>query len=176
MVAEGEQIPFDVATDTAEDSPFYSYVPQTGRYVEERTGELHGLASWHGAREAVVAAGVASTYLEGRGEMVPPEPGARAERMLEVFAVELFKDGTGFALDRGKLEALVAPLDAEARGADDGDVVMVPVVGLRMSMGRLQLPNGVRIVRADSIAAPIEAVRTEGMGRARWGPHVFAVA
>jgi hypothetical protein len=26
MVAEGEQIPFDVATDTAEDSPFYSYV------------------------------------------------------------------------------------------------------------------------------------------------------
>jgi hypothetical protein len=176
MVAEGEQIPFDVATDTAEDSPFYSYVPQTGRYVAERTGELHGLSSWNAAREAVVEAGVASTYLEGRGEMVPPEPGARAERMLEVFTVELFKDSNGFALDRGRLEALVATLDAEARSADDADQLIVPIVGLRMSMNRLQLPNGVRIVRADSITAPVEAMRSEGMGRAAWEPQFLAVA
>jgi hypothetical protein len=176
MVAEGEQIPFDVATDTAEDSPFYSYVPQTGRFVEERVGELHGLSSWSAAREAVVEAGVASTYLEGRGEMVPPEPGARAERMLEVFTVELFEEGNGFALDRGRLEAQVATLDAEARSADDADVLIVPIVGLRMSMNRLQLPNGVRIVRADSIAAPVEAMRSEGMGRAAWEPQFLAVA
>jgi hypothetical protein len=176
MVAEGEQIPFDVATDTAEDSPFYSYVPQTGRYVEERTGVLHGLPSWSAAREAVVEAGVASTYLEGRGEVVPAEPGARAERMLEVFTIELFKDGTGFALDRDKLEAQVATLDAEARSADDADVLIVPIVGLRMSMNRLQLPHGVRIVRADSIAAPVEAMRSEGMGRAAWEPQFLAVA
>ena len=176
MVAEGEQIPFDVATDTAEDSPFYSYVPQTGRYVAERAGELHGLPSWSAAREAVVEAGVASTYLEGRGELVPPEPGARAERMLEVFTIELFKDGSGFALDRGKLEALVATLDAEARSADDADLLMVPIVGLRMSMNRLQLPHGARIVRADSIAAPVEAMRSEGMGRAAWEPQFLAVA
>ena len=176
MVAEGEQIPFDVATDTAEDSPFYSYVPQTGRFVEERVGELHALPGWSAAREAVVEAGVASTYLEGRGEIVPPEPGARAERMLEVFTVELFKDGNGFALDRGRLEALVATLDAEARSADDADTLIVPIVGLRMSMNRLQLPNGVRIVRADSIAAPVEAMRSEGMGRAAWEPQFLAVA
>jgi hypothetical protein len=176
MVAEGEQIPFDVATDTAEDSPFYSYVPQTGRFVEERVGELHGLTGWNAAREAVVEAGVASTYLEGRGEMVPPEPGARAERMLEVFTVELFAEGNGFALDRGRLEAQVAHLDAEARSADDADVLIVPIVGLRMSMNRLQLPNGVRIVRADSITAPVEAMRSEGMGRAAWEPQFLAVA
>jgi hypothetical protein len=176
MVAEGEQIPFDVATDTAEDSPFYSYVPQTGRFVEERIDELHGLSGWNAAREAVVEAGVASTYLEGRGEMVPPEPGARAERMLEVFTAELFKEGTGFALDRDRLEALVSTLDAEARSADDADVLIVPIVGLRMSMNRLQLPNGVRIVRADSITAPIEAMRSEGMGRAAWEPQFLAVA
>ena len=176
MVAEGEQIPFDVATDTAEDSPFYSYVPQAGRFVEERVGELHGLPGWNAAREAVVEAGVASTYLEGRGEMVPPEPGARAERMLEVFTVELFEEGNGFALDRERLEAQVATLDAEARSADDADVLIVPIVGLRMSMNRLQLPNGVRIVRADSITAPIEAMRSEGMGRAAWEPQFLAVA
>ena len=176
MVAEGEEIPFDVATDTAEDSPFYSYVPQTGRYVAERAAVLHGLPSWNAAREAVVEAGVASTYLESRGEVVPPEPGARAERLLEVFIVELFDGGSGFALDRELLEELVATLDAETRSADDADVLIVPIVGLRMSMDRLQLPNGVRIVQADSIEVPIEAMRSEGMGRAAWEPQFLAVA
>jgi hypothetical protein len=176
MVAEGEQIPFDVATDTAEDSAFYSYVPQTGRYVAERTAELHALPGWNAAREAVVEAGVASTYLEGRGEAVPAEPGARAERMLEVFCINLWEGSTGFTLDRERLEAQVATLDAEARSADDADVLIVPIVGLRMSMNRLQLPNGVRIVRADSIAAPVEAMRSEGMGRAAWEPQFLAVA
>jgi hypothetical protein len=176
MVAEGEEIPFDVATETAEDSPFYSYVPQTGRYVAERAAVLHGLPSWNTAREAVVEAGVASTYLESRGEVVPAEPGARAERLLEVFTVELFDGGSGFALDRELLEELVATLDAETRSADDADVLIVPIVGLRMSMARLQLPNGVRIVQADSIEVPIEAMRSEGMGRAAWEPQFLAVA
>lgn len=176
MVAEGEQIPFDVATDTAEDSPFYSYVPQTGRYVAERTDELHGLPGWSAAREAVVEAGLASTYLEARGEIVPAEPGTRAERMLEVFFVGLWEGCTGFALDRERLEEQIATLDAEARSADDADVLIVPIVGLRMSMNRLQLPDGMRIVRADSIAAPVEAMRSEGMGRAAWEPQFLAVA
>jgi hypothetical protein len=176
MVAEGEQIPFDVATDTAEDSPFYSYVPQTGRYVAERTGELHALPGWSAAREAVVEAGVASTYLEARGELVPAEPGTRAERMLEVFFVGLWEGSTGFALDRARLEEQIATLDAEARSADDADVLIVPIVGLRMSMNRLQLPSGMRIVRADSIAAPVESMRSEGMGRAAWEPQFLAVA
>ena len=176
MVAEGEEIPFDVATDSAEDSPFYSYVPQTGRYVAERAHVLHGLPSWSAARDAVVEAGVASTYLESRGEVVPPEPGARAERLLEVFTVELFEGGSSIALDRELLEELVATLDAETRSADDADVLIVPIVGLRMSMNRLQLPNGVRIVQADSIEVPIEAMRSEGMGRAAWEPQFLAVA
>ncbi|HEX4752681.1 MAG TPA: hypothetical protein VH268_07275 [Solirubrobacterales bacterium] len=176
MVAEGDQIPFDVATDTAEDSPFYSYVPQTGRYVAERLGELHTLPTWNGAREAVVEAGVASTYLEARGEIVPPEPGSRAERMLEVFCIELWEGTGGFSLDRERLEEQLATLDAEARSADDADVLIVPIIGLRMSMNRLQLPNGVRIVRADQVAAPVDAMRSEGMGRAAWEPQFLAVA
>jgi hypothetical protein len=176
MVAEGEEIPFDVATDTAEDSPFYSYVPQTGRYVAERSGELHGLPGWSAAREAVVEAGLASMYLEARGEVVPAEPGTRAERMLEVFFIGLWEGSTGFALDRERLEEQIATLDAEARSADDADVLIAPIVGLRMSMNRLQLPDGMRIVRADSIAAPVEAMRSEGMGRAAWEPQFLAVA
>jgi hypothetical protein len=176
MVAMGEEIPFDVAADAGDDSAFYSYVPMTGRYVADHADELRGLPSFGPAREAAVEAGVAASYLEERGQGVPPDPGARAELMLITFFAELWEGSAGFALDRERLETALTTLDAESRDADDAEVLMVPIVGLRMSMPRLQLPHDVRIVRADSIEAPIDAMRSEGMGRAAWEPQYLAVA
>jgi hypothetical protein len=176
LVAGGDQIPFDVASESGDDSAFYSYVPLTSRFVEERAAELCSLPSFGPAREAAVEAGVASPYLEARGESVPADPGERAERMLTVFISALWEGSTEFSLDRARLDSALSMLDAEGRDADDAEVVIVPVVGLRMSMGRLQLPNGVRIVRSDAIDAPIDAMRSEGMGRASWEPQYLAVA
>jgi len=176
MVAGGDQIPFDVSAEDGDDSAFYSYVPLTSRFVEERAGELGTLPSFGPAREAAVEAGVAAPYLEARGEAVPADPGERAERMLTVFISALWEGSTEFSLDRARLDSALSMLDAEARGADDAEVVIVPVVGLRMSISRLQLPHGVRVVRADAIEAPIEAMRSEGMGRASWEPQFLAVA
>ncbi|HEX5527509.1 MAG TPA: hypothetical protein VFX44_09995 [Solirubrobacterales bacterium] len=176
LVAMGEEIPFDVAADGGEESAFYSYVPMTGRYVVEHGEELRALPGFVPAREAAVEAGVAAPYLEARGEAVPADPGARAELMLITFFGELWEGSAGFALDRERLEAALATLDAESREADEADVLIVPIVGLRMSMPRLQLPRGVRIVRADSIEAPVDAMRSEGMGRASWEPQYLAVA
>ena len=176
MVAMGEEIPFDVAADAGDDSAFYSYVPMTGRYVVEHGDELRSLPSFAPAREATVEAGVAAPYLEARGESVPADPGQRAELMLITFFAELWEGSAGFALDRERLEGALATLDAESREADEAEILLVPVVGLRMSMPRLQLPHSVRIVRADSIEAPVEAMRSEGMGRAAWEPQYLAVA
>lgn len=176
LVASGEQIPFDVAADSGDDSAFYSYVPLTSRFVEDHAEELRSLPSFGPAREAAVEAGVAAAYLEARGETVPADPGARAELMLTAFVAALWDGSTEFSLDRERLDSALSMLDAEARDADDADVLVVPIVGLRMSGARLQLPHGVRIVRADSIDAPIEAMRSEGMGRASWEPQYLAVA
>jgi hypothetical protein len=176
LVAMGEEIPFDVAADGGDDSAFYSYVPMTGRYVAEHADELRSLPSFPAAREAAVEAGVAAPYLESRGEIVPADPGERAELMLTTFFASLWEGSAGFALDRERLDAALATLDAESRDADEADVLIAPLVGLRMSMPRLQLPHGIRIVRADSIEAPVEAMRSEGMGRAAWEPQYLAVA
>jgi len=176
LVAMGEEIPFDVGADGGEEIAFYSYVPMTGRYVLEHAEELRSLPSFAAAREATVEAGVAAPYLEARGEAVPADPGERAELMLTTFFAELWEGSAGFALDRERLEAALSTLDAESREADDAEVLIVPVVGLRMSVPRLQLPHDVRIVRADSIEAPVEAMRSEGMGRAAWEPQYLAVA
>jgi hypothetical protein len=176
LVAEGDPIPFDVSAENGEASAFYSYVPLTGRYVAERADELRSLPSFAPAREAVIEAGVPASYLEARGESVPADPGARAERMLTVFFSSLWEGSTGFSLDRERLEDALSNLDAESRDADEADVLIVPIVGLRMSMPRLQLPSGVRVVRADSIEAPAEAMRSDGMGRAAWEPQFLAIA
>jgi hypothetical protein len=176
MVAGGEEIPFDVAADSGEDLAFYSYVPLTGQYVVEHADELRSLPGFAAAREAAAEAGLAASYLESRGEPVPADPAARAELMLINFFAVLWEGSTGFALDRRRLDEALSTLDAESLDADDADILIVPIVGLRMSMPRLQLPHGVRIVRGDSIETPADATRSEGMGRAAWEPQFLAVA
>jgi hypothetical protein len=177
LVASGDQIPFDVAEQAGPDEAFFhSYVPLTARYVREREGELRSLPAFEPAREAVALAGVAAPYLEQRGESVPSEPGERAARLLTVFMASLWDGCTEFSLDRERLETALAVLDAEAGDVDEADIVVVPIVGLQMPVARLQLPHGAQLVRADSFEAPIEAMRSEGMGRAAWEPQFLAIA
>ncbi len=177
LVASGDQIPFDVAEAAGPDEAFFhSYVPLTARFVREREDELRTLPAFEPAREAVVLADVAAPYLEQRGEQVPTDPGERAARLLNVFLAGLWDGCAEFSLDRERLEGALAVLDAEAGDADESDVLIAPLVGLRMSAPRLPLPNGVQLVRADGIEAPAEALRSEGMGRAAWEPQILAVA
>ena len=176
LVAAGDQIPFDVDSEDGDDSLFYSYRPLTSVYVREREGELRGLAAFGPARDAVAAAGIADAYLEARGEPVPGEPGERAAQMLIVFLASLWDGCTELSLDHERLRNALAVLEAETRSAEEADILIAPLVGLRMPLPRLQLPHGVQIVRADSIEAPIEAMRSEGMGRAAWQPQFLALA
>jgi hypothetical protein len=176
LIAGGDQIPFDVDAESGADSPFYSYRPLTARYVRERAGELRELPAFGPARDAVAAAGIAAAYLEVRGEEVPTDPGERATRMLTVFLASLWDGCTELALDPERLRNALAVLEAETRGAEEADVLIAPLVGLRMPLARLRLPHGVAVVRADAIEAPLETMRSEGMGRAAWEPQFLAIA
>lgn len=176
LVAGGDQIPFDVDTDSGDDSLFYSYRPLTSEYVRGRDAELRGLEAFGPARDAVAAAGIAPVYLEARGEPVPSDPGERAAQMLVVFLARLWDGSTELSLDHERLRNALTVLEAETRGVEEADVLIAPLVGLRMPLPRLQLPHGVQIVRADAIEAPTEAKLSGGMGRAAWEPQFLAIA
>ena len=176
LVAGGDQIPYDVDAESGDDSLFYSYRPLTSLYVRERESELRQLDAFAPARDTVAAAGIATAYLEARGEQVPGDPGERAAQMLTVFLASLWEGCTELSLDHERLRNALAVLEAETRSAEEAEVLIAPLVGLRMPLPRLQLTNGLQIVRADSIEAPIEAMRSEGMGRAAWQPQFLAVA
>jgi hypothetical protein len=161
LVASGDQIPFDVDADSGDDSLFYSYRPLTAEYVRERDVELRGLEAFAPARDAIAAAGIAPAYLEARGEPVPADPGERAALMLIVFLAKLWDGSTELSLDHERLRNALTVLEAETRGVEEADVLIAPLVGLRMPLPRLQLPHGVQI---------------GGMGRAAWEPQFLAIA
>lgn len=176
LVATGDEIPFDVAEDAGEQTLFYRYVPLTAQYIAEREAELRSLPSFGPACGAVNVAEVAAPYLEARGLPVPADPDDRAAKMLIAFIGALW-DGCGeFCLDRPRLEQALAALDAEARDVHESDVLVAPLVGLQLPVGRLELPNGIRVLSAETVDAPIEAMRSEGMQRAAWEPQFLALA
>jgi hypothetical protein len=175
LVATGEEIPFDVAEDDGEHT-FYRYRPLTAVFLAEHEGELHSLPSFGPACAAVGAAGIAAPYLESRGLPVPADEDERSAKMLLAFVTALW-DGCGeFTLERPRLEGALRQLEAEVSDPAQADFLIVPLVGLQMPLRRLQLPSGVRVATADSVDAPPEALRSEGMQRNAWQPQFLALA
>jgi hypothetical protein len=175
LVATGEELPFDVAENSGEHT-FYRYVPLTARFVGEHADELRSLPAFGPACSVVDASGIAAPYLEARGEDVPEDEVERADRMLVAFIARLWDGATEFRIEKPRLDAAIRELEVEVRDVSEADVLLAPLVGLQMPQARLELPGGVLIVRADSVDAPAEATRSEGMERDAWEPQFLAVA
>jgi hypothetical protein len=175
LVATGEELPFDVAENEGEHT-FYRYVPLTARFVRDHADELRSLPAFVPACSAVDQSGVASAYLEARGDDVPADGVERAEQMLISFIARLWDGSTEFTLERPRLEAALNELRAEVRELSEAEVLVAPLVGLQMPLPRLELPGGVSIVRADTVDAPTEATRSLGMERNAWEPQFLAVS
>lgn len=176
LVATGDEIPFDVAENNGDSSHFYRYVPLTSRYISAHLDELKSLLSYGPARGAVASSNVAAPFLEARGIPVPSEPERRAEEMLNVFIGGLWEGTTEFSLDISRVEAALASLEVEARDVHEADVLLVPLVGFEMSPSEIELSSGLKIVRADSVDAPLEATSSEGTDRSAWQPAFLAMA
>ncbi len=175
LVATGDEIPFDVAENNGESSHFYRYVPLTSNFIDSHAAELGSLPGFGPARGAVVAAGVAAPFLESRGLPVASDPDLRAEAMLEVFVRELWEGTTEFSLDLSRVEQSLARLEVAARDIHEADLLIAPLNGFEMTPSELELSNGIRIVQADSVDAPLEATSSEGSERSAWQPAYLAM-
>lgn len=175
LVATGDEIPFDVAENNGDSSHFYRYVPLTSRYISSHLDELRSLPSYGPARGAVASSDVAAPYLEARGIAVPSDPTRRAEEMLAVFITGLWEGTTEFSLDISRVEAALASLEVETRDVHEADVLLAPLVGFEMTPSELELSNGLKIVRADSVDAPLEATTSEGTERSPWQQAFLAM-
>ncbi len=174
LVATGEELPFDVAENEGEHT-FYRYVPLTAQFVRDHADELRSMPAFGPACSAIDSAGAAADYLEARGEPVPEDAVERADRMVIAFIARLWDGSAEFRIDKPRLEAALRELEVEIRDIGEADILLAPLVGLQMASARLELPSGVRILRADTLDAPAEATRSDGMQRNAWDPQFLAV-
>ncbi len=176
LVATGDEIPFDVAENNGESSHFYRYVPLTSNFISTHIEELQSLPGYGPARGAVASAGVASPFLESRGLPVSSDPQVRASDMLETFVTELWEGTTGFSLDLSRVDDALSRLEIAARDIRDADVLIAPLTGFEMTPSEVEFANGMKIVQADSVEAPLDATSSEGSERSAWQPAYLAMA
>lgn len=175
LVACGEEVPFDVAEDDGDNAFFYRYVPLTEKFVRAHEADLRSLPSYGPACGAINLAGAAIPFLEARGISVSADPDQRAGDMITAFISELWQGSAEFTLDQTRLEASLAAVEAQTRDVHEADLLVAPLIGLQMQSSQLNLSETLRLVRADTVDAPIEAMTSEGMGRQAWEPQFLAL-
>ena len=173
LVQAGEEIPYEVH-ESGDGSPLCRYEPLTERFVRDHAHELRRLDSFGAAAAALEAANLAGPYLEGMGIGVPPEPRKRGELATVAFLCRLWMDNTDFSLERERLDAAIAEIEAGSEPHLGEIEVIVPLRGLQLPISRLELEDVV-IVRADTVDVPSEAQAGDLHGASPWEPAFLAV-
>lgn len=174
LLASGEEVPYEVS-DGTDGSPLVQYTPKSSRFVRDHTRALASLDSFGVACAAIDAADLSVPYLQEMGVPVPHDARGRAELAGIVFLCRLWQGSSDFSLEDMRLSASIEELLALGE-ADFGEIeIIVPLRGLQMPVGRLELA-GTTIVRSDTIDVPNEARMGEGMGAAAWDEVFLAVA
>jgi hypothetical protein len=174
LLKSGAELPYEVR-EPGDGSPFCHYAPLTARFIRDHAVGITSLESFGPAASALLAAEIAAPYL-AHFSIEPSGDQARdAEDAVVAFLCRLWSDSTDFSLEPGRVEAAISELEAAGdTGASEVEVV-VPLVGLRMPVSRLELATAT-LIRADVVDVPPEARDPEGSGRAGFEPHFLAYA
>ncbi len=152
--AEGAPVPFDLVEVPASGggAPLFSYRPRTRDFVEEHVASLHALTQWSTAVNVLAGFDGLGDYLLTHGERhVPIDPRERADLALRVMLATMHADSGDF-------------IHTPSRAADAADglarcllagriqgTVVVPLLGVRLEAERLEIEDGLVIVRDDTI-------------------------
>lgn len=152
--AEGAPVPFDLVEvpSTGGGAPLFSYRPRTRDFVEEHIGSLRLLSQWAAAVNVLAGYDGLGDYLLTHGERhVPIDPRERADLTLRVMLAAMHAD-TGDFIHTPTRAAEAA--DGLARCLLAGRVqgtVVVPLLGVRLEAERLEIEDGLVLVRDDTI-------------------------
>lgn len=152
--AEGAPVPFDLVEvpSTGGGAPLFSYRPRTRDFVEEHVASLRALMQWSTAVNVLAGFDGLGDYLLTHGERhVPIDPRERADLTLRVMLASMHAD-TGDFIHTPTRAAEAA--DGLARCLLAGRVqgtVVVPLLGVRLEAERLEIEDGLVLVRDDTI-------------------------
>jgi hypothetical protein len=151
----GAEVQFDVVDEGSGRGPsLYRYEPRTGAFLSERWPRLRELPACAQACHELGAGASAWLRVNGlRGEQAEPALQAMLER--------LYEDATSFGFPEERFERVYREVEVTLYRDAVRARVVAPLRGAWMEIDRLELGDGLSIVRGDAFDAPDDAVFPE---------------
>jgi hypothetical protein len=152
---DGAEVEFDVVDEGGGRGPaLYRYEPRTGAFIEERWPRLRELPSCEPACRELGAGASAWLRVNGlRGEQAEPALRAMLER--------LYEDATSFGFPEERFERVYREVEATLYRDALAARVVAPLRGVAIEADRIDLGDGLSLVRGELADAPAEAVYPE---------------
>jgi hypothetical protein len=151
-VSGGAEVPFELIEQGRSTAPLYCYRPLTAAFIADRVGELAKLPSYPSARSQLAGLGGLETYLLRRGIRHVPEPAtARADAALQAFLTAVWSDATDFVFEQKRFREAFADLEDAVYEEVSLSQVLAAVDGLVIESDRVELGEGLSLVRAAAL-------------------------
>lgn len=148
----GAELEFDLDEGNTRGGPtLYHYRPLTSKFIADRWHRLRALPSCAPAAEALGAG--AAAYLRVNGLR-----GAESEPALQAMLERLYEDATDFSFPEERFERVYLQVERTLFESSQPATVLVPVHGLELVAERVDLGDGLALIRGDLSDAPDEAV------------------
>jgi hypothetical protein len=152
---QGAELEFDVLDEGGRGRPaLYRYRPLTDKFLRDRWELLRELPSCGRAAEALGVGAAAYLSVNGlRGEQAEPALQALLER--------LYEDATSFGFPEERFERVYRDVEQTLYRDTVRMTVLAPLPGLRLESERVELSDGLLLVRAETMDVPPEALWPE---------------
>lgn len=148
----GAELDFDLDEGSRRGGPaLYHYRPLTGRFIADRWHRLRGLPTRAAAAEALGAG--AAAYLRVNGLR-----GAEADPALRAMLDRLYEDATDFSFPEDRFERVYAEVEQILFERAQPATVLAALHGLVLESDRVELGDGLALVRGGHAEAPDEAL------------------
>jgi len=149
-VESGDELGYEVAEEPGPGPVLYNYRALTAEYIGACWPQLAELPSLEAA--AVELGAGASTWLRSHGM-----GGAEAEPALRALLERLYEDATSFDFPEERFDRVYDELERTLYDGTARVVAVAPLRGARLETARLELGDGISLVRGNSAGAPREA-------------------
>jgi hypothetical protein len=162
-LADGAEIPFEVAESPGSKSVLYRYKPLSGQFVREHMVELRAADGYVAVLLAISKVEGTSAYLRVLGETyAPTSERDRSDAVLREFLARLYEDMSTFEFDEGRFERAYSEFESAVYEDVVTTTVLAPVLGIQLAEERWELGSGLALVRGDCCEAPPEAIWAPG--------------
>jgi hypothetical protein len=147
----GAEVEFDVVDEGSGRGPaLYRYEPRTGAFIEERWDQLRRLPASERACHELGAGASAWLRINGlRGEQAEPALQAMLER--------LYEDATSFGFPEERFDRVYQEVELTLYRDAVRARVIAPLLGAWMDAARVELGDGLSLVRGDALEGPHDA-------------------